>query len=187
MSIDNKKFGGLSAFSRFLTNLRNLFLDKTGDTLEGNIYITPYYDSTITEPEGGQTLIVSKGKTAKGTYPSEETEWHTLVMAVDNTGSTNNVHKYGQVETSVSTAGTVETKLTAYRNLAGSSAGGTISIRVDPDGTIYATAPTISDLDVFNTGIATTAYINNFSNHYTIPNADILEMFNMADSSEKSY
>ena len=216
MSVTNKKFGGLSAFSRFLEKLRNVFVQKTdsasastagiaklytatgsntdgsmtqkattdalaekipysGGELTGNLYITPYYNASIADPEGGQTLVVSKGKVAKGTNPSQ-TEWHTMVMAVDNTGSTNNVHKYGQIETSVATNGTVTTNLTAYRDTAGSTTGATIGISITNAGVVTATAPTPA-VSARGTNIATAGFVDTYNDTYVITEQEILALW----------
>lgn len=134
------------------------YMPLSGGTLTGNIYTTPYYDATIKSPEGGQTLIVSKGVSTKGTPPAED-EWHTLVMAVDNTGSTNNAHKYGQVETAVRTTGATSIQLKAYKNEANSTAGTYIEVGYDANGNVYTAAPTPATADN-STKIATTAYVN---------------------------
>lgn len=134
------------------------YLPLAGGTLTGNVYTTPYYDSTIVDPEGGQTLIVSKGKVAKGTAPSNN-EWHTMVMAVDNSGSTNNANKYGQVETGVKTDGSVETVVQAYKNEANSTTSAKISVGYDANGNAFTSAPTPTAGDN-STKIATTAFVN---------------------------
>lgn len=134
------------------------YLPLAGGTLTGNVYTTPYYDSTIVDPEGGQTLIVSKGKVAKGTAPSNN-EYHTMVMAVDNSGSTNNAHKYGQVETWVVTDGSVRTLVSAYNNVADSTSSATISVGYDANGNVFTSAPTPTAGDN-TTKIATTEFVN---------------------------
>ena len=134
------------------------YLPLAGGTLTGNVYTTPYYDSTIVDPEGGQTLIVSKGKVAKGTAPSSD-EWHTMVMAVDNSGSTNNANKYGQIETGVKTDGSVETTVQAYKNEASSTTSAKISVGYDANGNAFTSAPTPTAGDN-STKIATTAFVN---------------------------
>jgi hypothetical protein len=60
------------ATTEFVNDKADNYLPLNGGTLTGNVYTTPYYDSTIVDPEGGQTLIVSKGKVAKGTAPSND-------------------------------------------------------------------------------------------------------------------
>ena len=216
MAVEQKKYGGLSAFGRFLDNLKQLFVKKTdaatdqaagitklytttgnntdgamtqnatttalnskipfsGGELTGNLYISPYYDTTIEDPEGGQVLVVSKGQNAKGTHPSVSNEWHTMVMAVDNTGSTNNLHKYGQVETYVSTAGTVVTSIQAYKDEADSSANASISVSIDANGNASATVPAISNADDNSNKAATTAYVK--ANTTPITDEQILSMF----------
>ena len=134
------------------------YMPLSGGTLTGNIYTTPYYDATIESPEGGQTLIVSKGHSTKGTPPSED-EWHTLAMAVDSTGSTNNLHKYGQMETAVYANGKTESYLGVYKNEANSTTGAKIVIGYDANGNVYTAAPTPAAADN-STKIATTAYVN---------------------------
>ena len=175
MSVTNKKFGGLGAFGRFLEKLRDVFLPYSGGELTGNIYTTPYYDSSIQNPEGGQTLIVSKGKVAKGTNPPQ-TEWHTMVMAVDNTGSTNNSHKYGQIETYVSTSGTVTTNMTTYRDTAGSAASATIGISITSAGAVSATAPTPA-VTARGTNIATAGFVDTYNDTYVITEQEILALW----------
>lgn len=140
------------------------FLPLSGGTLTGNVYTTPYYDSTIVDPEGGQTLIVSKGKVAKGTAPSND-EWHTMVMAVDNSGLTNNANKYGQVETAVKTDGSVETNVQAYKNEANSTTSVKISVGYDANGNAFTSAPTPTAGDN-STKIATTAFVNTKAGDY---------------------
>lgn len=142
----------------------------SGGTLTGNIYTTPYYDATIESPEGGQTLIVSKGVSTKGTPPAED-EWHTLAMAVDSTGSTNNLHKYGQMETAVYANGKTESYLTVYKNEANSTTGAKIAIGYDANGNVYTAAPTPSAADN-STKIATTAYVNTKLSGYAASSHD---------------
>ena len=134
------------------------YMPLSGGTLTGNIYTTPYFDATIENPEGGQTLIVSKGASTKGTLPAED-EWHTLVMAVDNTGSTNNAHKYGQIETAVRANGKIYTYLQAFKNEADSTTAASIEVGYDANGNVYTKAPT-PDAEDNSTKIATTAYVN---------------------------
>ena len=133
-------------------------LSLSGGTLTGNVYTTPYYDSTIVDPEGGQTLVVCKGKVAKGTAPSRN-EWHTMAMAVDNSGSTNNANKYGQIETGVKTDGSVETTVQAFKNEANSTTSAKISVGYDANGNAFTSAPTPTAGDN-STKIATTAFVN---------------------------
>ena len=140
------------------------YLPLAGGTLTGNVYTTPYYDSTIVDPEGGQTLIVSKGKVAKGTAPSNN-EYHTMAMAVDNSGSTNNAYKYGQVETDVKTDGSVETIVQAYKNEANSTTSAKISVGYDANGNAFTSAPTPTAGDN-STKIATTAFVNTKAGNY---------------------
>lgn len=227
MSVVHKKFGALSAFSRFLANLKTLFVAKTdiasgtdngitklysatgqntdgaisqkaatdalsgkipysGGDLTGNLYISPYYDESIVDPEGGQVMVVCKGRNNKGTHPSSSTEWHTMVMAVDKTGSTNNIHKYGQVQTSVTTAGAVSTQITAYKDEAGSSTGASISISVAANGTVSTAAPTPA-VSSNNTNIATTAYVNTHNDTYVISDSEITTMWEAVNANEREY
>lgn len=148
------------ATTEFVNDKADNYLPLNGGTLTGNVYTTPYYDSTIVDPEGGQTLIVSKGKVAKGTAPSNN-EWHTMVMAVDNSGSTNNANKYGQIETGVKTDGSVETVLQTYKNEANSTTSAKISVGYDANGNVFTSAPTPTAGDN-STKIATTAFVNNY-------------------------
>ena len=225
MSVQQKKYTGLTALGRFLAKIKEIFVQKTdtatsstagiaklynttgnntdgaitqsaatsalnqklpisGGTLTGNIYTTPYYDSTIEDPEGGQCLVLSKGKTAKGTPPATETEWHTLYMAVDNTGLHVNAHKYGQIETAVYSNGDVETRMQSYRNVDGATNSTYISLRIAADGTAYATVPAISNEDDNSNKPATTAYVK--ANTTPITDQEILEMFATAFA-ERSY
>ena len=146
------------ATTEFVNDKADNYLPLDGGTLTGNVYTTPYYDSTIVDPEGGQILIVSKGKVAKGTAPSNN-EWHTMVMAVDNSGLTNNANKYGQVETTVKTDGSVETNVQAYKNEANSTTSVKISVGYDANGNAFTSAPTPTAGDN-STKIATTAFVN---------------------------
>ena len=145
------------ATTEFVNDKADNYLPLNGGTLTGNVYTTPYYDSTIVDPEGGQTLIVSKGKVAKGTAPSND-EWHTMVMAVDNSGLTKNANKYGQVETAVKTDGSVETAVQAYKNEANSTTSAKISVGYDANGNAFTSAPTPTAGDN-STKIATTAFV----------------------------
>lgn len=140
------------------------YMPLSGGTLTGNIYTTPYYDATIESPEGGQTLIVSKGVSTKGTPPAED-EWHTLAMAVDSTGSTNNLHKYGQMETAVYANGKTESYLQVYKNEADSTTGAKIAIGYDANGNVYTAVPTPVAANN-STQIATTAWVNTALRYY---------------------
>lgn len=152
------------ATTEFVNDKADNYLPLNGGTLTGNVYTTPYYDSTIVDPEGGQTLIVSKGKVAKGTAPSND-EWHTMVMAVDNSGLTKNANKYGQVETAVKTDGSVETAVQAYKNEANSTTSAKISVGYDANGNAFTSAPTPTAGDN-STKIATTAFVNTKASDY---------------------
>ena len=133
-------------------------LPYSGGTLTGNVYTTPYYDSTIVSPDGGQVTIVSKGKNNKGTHPSSISETHTLAAATDSTGELGSTHKYGHVQTTVSTAGVTTTEITAFKDTASANNSATISVSMDASGNISTSAPTPATSDS-STNIATTAYV----------------------------
>lgn len=152
-------------------------LPIAGGTLKGDVYTSPYYDSTITSPEGGQVLIVCKGQNAKGTPPETEAEYHTLAMAVDNTGSTNNLHKYGQIETAITTTGVVHTEIKAYKDVADSASAASLAVYITPDGTSYAVAPTPASLTDNSTKIVTTAFLNDYDDTNNITSEEILALF----------
>lgn len=135
-------------------------LPLSGGTLTGDIYTTPYYDSTVVSPEGGQVTIVSKGKNAKGTHPSSISETHTLVAATDSTGELGSTHKYGHVQTTVSTAGVTTTEIAAFKDVASANNLASISVSMDASGNISTSAPTPVTSDN-STKIATTAYVRN--------------------------
>ena len=205
---ENKKYGGLSAFDRFLTNLKALFVKKTdsassstsgisklyndtgnntdgsinqkkiteelstklpysGGTLTGNIYTTPYYNSTITNPDGGQVTIISKGKNNKGTHPSSISETHILGVATDKTGDISSLHKYGHVQTSINTSGVTTTEIAAFKDTANANNSATISVSIDANGNISTSAPTPASTSN-DTNIATTAFVKNEVSNYTL-------------------
>ena len=194
-----KKFGGLTAFGRFLDKIKEIFVQKTdsassttsgisklytttgnntdgsinqkkvteelsdklpysGGTLTGNIYTTPYYDSTVLNPDGGQVTIVSKGKNNKGTHPSSISETHTLAVATDKTGDISAPHKHGHVQTTINTSGVTTTEIAAYEDTANANNFASISVSVDASGNISTSAPTPATSDN-STKIATTAYV----------------------------
>lgn len=204
---ENKKYGGLSAFDRFLTNLKSLFVKKTdsasssnsgisklytdignntdgsitqkkiteelssklpysGGTLTGNIYTTPYYNSTIVNPDGGQITIISKGKNNKGTHPTSISETHTLVAATDQTGDISSLHKYGHVQTSINTSGVTTTEISAFKDIANANNSASISVSIDDSGNITTYAPTPGSTSN-DTNIATTAFVKSIVPTYT--------------------
>ena len=86
-------------------------------------------------------------------------------MAVDNSGLTNNANKYGQVETTVKTDGSVETNVQAYKNEANSTTSVKISVGYDANGNAFTSAPTPTAGDN-STKVATTEFVNTKASDY---------------------
>ena len=64
MPIDNKKFGGLSAFSRFLEKLRDVFVQKTDAASATDAGIAKLYTSTGNNTDGAVTQKVTTDQLA---------------------------------------------------------------------------------------------------------------------------
>ena len=149
-------------------NLEN-YLPLSGGTLTGNIYGTPYVDATATAEATGNIMIVIKDPTVvKGDIP-ESSHWYTIGMATDSTGSVENGHKFGQIESALyKTTGATVTKMSAYKNELDTNLQATIAVGWDADGNKYTEAPTPTLYDS-STQIATTAFCNSQYNSTYVP------------------
>ena len=110
-------------------------------------------------------LFASKDNTLLKGDTIDSNRYFVLGCATDSTGEITNEHKYGQIQTSVLTDGTVRTQLIALKNVENNGDQATISVGYTSSGNAFTTAPTPASTDN-STQIATTAYVKSNLNDY---------------------
>ena len=137
----------------------NNYLPLNGGTLTGNFYGRPVVGSMATAT-GNDTVVLfaSKDNTLLKGDTIDSNRYFILGCATDSTGQITNEHKYGQIQTSVLTDGTVRTQLIALKNVENNVDQAIISVGYTSSGNVFTTAPTPATTDNSAT-IATTAFV----------------------------
>ena len=143
-------------------NSNNELLDNFYGKPAVNDSSDPNYDA-----DANKVMFVTKDPTLVKGDAVTETRWFTIGMAIDSTGNIANTHKFGQIETSVSSTG-VTTGLYAYKNVADNGDSTSIRVGFDENNVAYTYAPTPSKYDS-STQIATTSFCATQYNSTYVP------------------
>ena len=135
-------------------------------SFKGNVYSNSIVGNVASAIENNtlSTFTIKDASLQKGDTP-DITRYFLLGAAIDSTGLVSTDHRFGHIQTSINTQGTITTEIAVFKNIAGNGEYTAFGIKRTAENVISTFAPTPNTSDN-STQIATTAYVKSNLDNY---------------------